>query len=172
MAEPRLVAGAARRQRHVLGVHRSSVRPGERVVVTERAADGSEDLPIGAGLARRGQGRAHPRDASLGVRHRALLLRPLGGGEEVIGEAPALGRIVGVLDDHELGAVERAGQAGRVREAHERVRRNDPDGLDPARLEPGEEVARHEPGRGGELARSQAPGALHLVAVLRPIDQR
>ena len=120
--------------------------PRERRTVTEVAREPGHDLPVRLGLARRRHGPPDEADPALGARHRALLLRPGGGGQDGVGERRRLGRMVRIGDDDELGALERGPRALAVGQRDERVGGHDPHRLDLAALQRLEELDRGQPG--------------------------
>ena len=80
-----------------------------------------DDVRVGQGLARRLHELGQEGQAPLGVGHDPVLLRPLRGGQEHVGEARGLRRMIGVLHDHQLGVAKapsrpRRGRASRRRD--------------------------------------------------------
>ena len=88
------------------------------------------------------------------------LLRPLSGGQDDVRERGGLGRVVGVLGDHELRVAQRRAGALGVGHAHGGVGAADPDGLHAPVLERVEEVGGGEPGLRARSSRPAAPNAL------------
>ena len=138
-----------------------AVAPRERVAVAEVARQPGDDLPVRLGLARRRHGAPDEADPALGARHRALLLRPGGGGQDGVGERGRLGRVVRVLDDDELGALERGARALAVGQRDERVGGHDPDGLHPAVSSASNSSTAGSPGVRRDRARRHVPVLLH-----------
>ena len=141
------------------------VGPRERRAVAEVAREPGDDLPVRPRLAGRRDDAAHEPDAPLGARHRALLLRPRGGRQDRVGERRGLGRVVRVLHDDELGALERGAGTLAVGQRDERVGRHDPDGLDLARLERVEQRDRRQARVRAEVVDVDAPVRGHRGAV-------
>ena len=107
---------------------------------------------------------AHEPDAPLGARHRALLLRPGGGRQDGVGERRGLGRVVRVLHDDELGALERGAGALAVGQRDERVGRHDPDGLDRARSRARRTARPRAAPAVGEIRRRATPQCAAIAA--------
>ena len=96
----------------------AAVAPRERLAVARARGRRGRRSPSPGSASPGGSSAARTSaDAPLGVRHRPVLLRPLRGGQDDVRERAGLGRVVGVLDDHELGAAQRRGEARRRRAA-------------------------------------------------------
>ena len=109
--EAGLVAEPAVGRLHVLVEDGGRGAPRELLAVAEGPPGAREDLPVGQGVAGRVDDPPHEGHPALGVRLRSLLLRPLRGREHDVREGARLRRVVGVLDDHEVGAVQRSGES-------------------------------------------------------------
>ena len=128
VAQPRVVAGPPGRQRRELveDLRRALVR--EPGLEAHRGRDARDDLGVGQRLARRWDEPRQVRQPALGARHDAVLLGPLRGRQQDVGEGGRLGRMVGVLDDHQLGLAQRPLHDVRVGHGRRRVRAHDPHG--------------------------------------------
>ena len=107
-------------------------------------------MPIRAGFTGRRHGRAHTRDAPLGVGHRAFLFRPACRGQQDVGVVAGLGVAEGLLDDDEFGARERLAHRVRVGHRLRRVRAGDPHRLDLAAADGLEHLHRRLAGLRGD----------------------
>jgi hypothetical protein len=122
-------------------------------------------FPIVPGLVGLRHRSADARDAPLGVGHGAVLLAPAGGGQQHVGEGRGLGVGVGLLEDDELGFLERRAHAGKIRKRLHRVRAGDPEHLHLAARRGVEEL---DGGEAGPVRDARhVPQALHLSAVRR-----
>ena len=101
------------------------------------------DRPVGARLARRADRRPHAADAPFAVGDRALLLAPGCRRQQQVGVRGGGRRGKGVLQHHQLGALQRAAHGGLVGHRLRRIGAADPQGLDLAVRGGLEHVHRH-----------------------------
>ncbi len=94
-------------------------------------------------------------------------------GRSTCASAPVLGRVVGVLHDHQLALPQRGREALGVRLRDDRVRGDDPDRPDLAALDRLRQLGRRHarPRRDPRCARRQIPQPSHLDAILRRGDR-
>ena len=124
-----------------------------------------DDAPVRPGLAWRWHRGAHAADAAFAVGHGAFLFAPGGGGQQQVGIACGGRGGIGVLQHHELGALQGAAHQGLVGQAVRGVGAGNPQQLDLAVGSGLEQLHRRLAGRGGHLG--HAPQGGHFGAVLR-----
>ncbi len=142
----------------------------EGVLEAQLARHAGDDDGVGQRLARRLDQLRQVGHPPLRVGHDAVLLGPLRRREEHVGEARGLGRVVGVLDDDELGLAERLLDEIKVRHGRRGVGAEDPDRADGTVEEPLEDLERRPSRRRRDPSLRRAPVALDHGARRRVTD--
>ena len=113
--------------------------------------------------------------AALRVRHHPVLLRPLRGGQEDVGEARRLGRVIGVLHDDQLGLAERLLDEVQLGHGGGGIGADDPHRAHLAAREPLEDLQRGAARRGRDPPGRARPSAARPPRAPRgrsPVDSR
>ena len=165
ITEPGDVEVAAARQLAVLVEDRPGVRVVEGVAVAERRRDAADDLPVRQRHARRLPDLLEETDAPLAVGHRPRPLRPLRRGQQHVGDAPRLGRVVRVLHHDQLGAAQRGAHPLGVGQRGDGVGRRDPHHLHLVAFQRLDHLDRGQAAAVRDRTGREAPGVLDLGAV-------
>ncbi len=165
-----VVADRARGERGELVEDVRRARIGEGVFPAHLVGEADEDLRVGQRLARGLRQLGQIRETALGIGHDAVLLRPLGGGQEDVGEARGLRRMVGVLDDHQLGLTQSLLHEVEVGHRGGRVGADDPHRPHLARGEALEDLEGRPPGARRDGLCGQAPRALDEARAPASLD--
>ena len=160
MAHPGVIADRSRRQRRELVEDLGRARAWKCLLPAHLVGEPCQDHGVRQRLARWVDEPGQVREPPLGVGHHSFLLRPLGGGKEHVGETCRLRRVIGVLDNHELGLPQRLLDEVEVGHRGRRVGAHDPHRAHLTAREALEDFQRRAPGR-----RRQAPGGNRPVTL-------